>query len=401
MKSIKIGNKPFKLGSRAARLFALFIDAVFLTGILAGIALFLEIVDSTAFRMLALSALLWTTARKIHLPTKVSVIAQLLLIGILGPWSHQTSDILIWFAIILGGSGLLFMDGFGKGHGFGKKIMSLKVLRLKDGKPCTLKDAFIRRVTTLLQPLDLLWTFGKNRQRMGDKLADTIVVKLETETAQGDAPEREPEIEAAEPEDPEKVLDDALLEMKNRFAEAQEKVDASIGVEKLFQDAYEGAVAQAERWEERAIISINAGREDLAREDLEKRNEYRRLADQYKKQWEEQQETVQSLTNLLEHFQQKITEATGKKAAVIAQHRNVDAEAHLREMLTEIQDSTAFDSLTKMEREAAEAATLTKAAAAVDTVYQDTKTENEFARYAEEASIEKDLAELKKTAVRK
>ena len=62
-------------------------------------------------------------------------------------------------------------------------------------------------------------------------------------------------------------------------------------------------------------------------------------------QWEEQKQIVQELSNLLEHFQQKMMEAEGEKAAVVAKHRNVDAEAHLREMLTEIQDSKALETL--------------------------------------------------------
>ena len=194
---------------------------------------------------------------------------------------------------------------------------------------------------------------------------------------------------------PEDVLENVITEMKNRLSEAREKVDASIAAEKQFQDAYEGAVVQAERWQDRAVISLNAGREDLAREDLEKRNAYRRLADQHKKQWEEQKQIVQSLSNLLEHFQQKIMEAEGKKAVVVAQHRNIDAESHLREMLEEMQGTKAFEKLTKMEQDATEAATSAKAAAEVDVAYQDTKLEREFAGYAEEASLDKDLAELK------
>jgi len=263
--------------------------------------------------------------------------------------------------------------------------LSLQVLRLKDGKPCTFKDAFLRRFAGLLQPFDLLWFLGKKQQRLGDKFAETVVVKFEPEPEQ-----IEPETEA-----PEKVLERAIAEMKNRLSEARQKVDASISVEKQFQDAYEDAVTQAERWQDRAVISLKAGREDLAREDLEKRNEYRQLADQYQTQWEEQKQIVRSLSDLLEHLQQKMTEAQGKKTAVVAKHRNVDAETHLREMLTEIQDNKAFETLAKMEQDATEAATLAKAAAEVDVAYQDTKLEREFAGYAEEASLDKDLAELK------
>jgi len=354
MKSIKIAGKKFKLASRLTRLYAFFIDVALIGAAQSVLTFFLSLVA-----VLFLHQNFW-------------------LIGGFIPFAAL-------FSLALWIFGLFFIDGFRKGQGIGKKLLSLQVLRLKDGKPCTFKDAFLRRFAGLLQPFDLLWFLGKKQQRLGDKFAETVVVKFE----------QEPEQIEAETEDPEQVLENAIAEMKNRLAEAREKVDASIGVEKQFQDAYEGAVLQADRWQDRAVISLKAGREDLAREDLEKRNEYRRLADEYKTQWEEQKQIVRSLNDLLEHLQQKMTEAQGQKTAIVAKHRNVDAETHLREMLKEIQDSKAFETLAKMEQDATEAATLAKAAAEVDVEYQDTELAREFAGYAEEASLDKDLAELK------
>ena len=355
MKFIEVAGKKFKLASRMKRLYALFIDVALIGAAQSVLGFFAMLVSFLFF-----NERFWAAG-----------------IGFITFYSL--------FSIALWIFGLFFMDGFRKGQGIGKKLLSLQVVRLKDGKPCTFKDAFIRRFSGLLQPLDLLWFLGKKQQRLGDKFAETVVVEFEPE----------PEQIEPETEDPEQVLEDAITEMKNRLAEARQKVDASISVEKQFQDAYKGAVDQAERWQDRAVISLKAEREDLAREDLEKRNEYRQLADQYKTQWEEQKQIVRSLSDLLEHLQQKMTEAQGKKTAVVAKHRNVDAETHLREMLKEIQDSKAFETLAKMEQDATEAATLAKAAAEVDVEYQDTKLEREFAGYAEEASLDKDLAELK------
>ena len=389
MKFIEVAKKKFKLASRLARLYAFFIDSVLLTGFLLISFAFLQIVDAGLIHLGVFSTLLWKFGPKTELRRSVLVIAQLLLVFLLGPWQYtrwdDNPDTLIWSGLALGVAGLFFMDGFKNGQGLGKKLLSLQVVRLKDGKPCTFKDAFVRRLASIFQPLDFFWSLGKKRQRLGDKFAETVVVKLEPEQEQTEV----------KTEDPEKVLENAIVEMKNRLSEAREKVDASIGVEKQFQDAYEGAVTQAERWQDRAVISLKAEREDLAREDLEKRNEYRQLATQYKTQWEEQKQIVRSLSDLLEHLQQKMTEAQGKKAVVVAKHRNVDAEAYLREMLGEIQDNKAFETLAKMEQDATEAATLAKTAASVDVVYQDAELAREFAGYAEEASLDKDLAELK------
>ena len=359
MKAIEIAGKKIKLGSRLARLYALFIDFTCLSVV--------QIIAAALMHLIG----------ELISPTMLDRPEGALQGFILGTFVF--SSMALWVF------GLFFIDGFRKGQGIGKKLLSLQVLRLKDGKPCTFKDAFIRRFAGIFQPLDFFWTLGKKRQRLGDKFAETVVVKYEPEQAQTEA----------ETGDPESVLENVIVEMKNRLSEARGKVNASIGVEKQFQDAYESAVSQAERCQERAVIALKAGREDLAREDLEKRNEYQRLADKHKTQWEEQKQIVQELSNLLEHFQQKMMEAEGEKAAIVAKHRNVDAEAHLREMLKEIQDSKALETLTKMDQDATEATTLAKAATEVDVAYQDMKLEREFSSYAEEASIDKDIAELK------
>ena len=389
MRSIKIAGKAFKLGSRFARLSAFLIDGIFIAGLLSLIVFLFSTVGSGMgaglVRIGLLSVLLWTLGPRTEIDEDTLPLIQMGIIGLFGPWMNYSFDTLVLGGTAIGTALLFFMDGFNNGQGPGKKLLSLQVLRLKDGKPCTVKDSFIRRLTSIFQPLDSFWTFGKQRQRMGDKLAETVVVKLASDVE---------EVET-ETEDPEKILENSIVEMTNRLSEARQKVDASVAVENLFQNAYEGAIAQAEKWQARAVINLKAEREDLAREDLEKRNEYRRLAEKYKTQWEDQKQVVRALGDLLEHLQQQITEVEGKKAVVVAQHRNVDAEAHLREMLKEIQGNKAFETLTKMEQDASEAATLAKAAAEIDVAYQDAKSEREFASYAEEVSIDKDLAQLK------
>ena len=390
MKLIEVAGKKFKLASRWARLSAFLIDGMLVAGVLSILVFLFDAMGSgigpSLIRIGLLSALLWTLGPKTKIDEEaVFPLVQMSIIGLFGPWLNYNLDTLLWGGAAIGTAILFFIDGFSDGQGPGKKLLSLQVLRLKNGKPCSFKDSFVRRLTSIFQPLDSFWTFGKQRQRMGDKLVETVVVKLDAV----------PEALETETEDPEKILESAIIEMSNRLSDARQKVDASVGVEKLFQNAYEGAIAQASGWQERAVINLKAGREDLAREDLEKRNEYRRLADKYKTQWEDQKQVVQALSNLLEHLQQKITETEGKKAVVVAQHRNIDAESHIREMLKEIQDSQAFETLAKMEQDATEAATLAKTAAEVDVAYQDVKLEREFAGYAEEASIEKDLTQLK------
>ncbi len=347
MKLLEIAGKKFRLASRFARMFAFFLDSIIIFWLSALLSIFTNFLGTT--------------------PT------------VFAPFS-VLAPFLFWCC------GMLFLDGFKNGQGIGKRLLSMQVLRLRDGKPCTFKDSFVRRLTSFFQPFDILFSLGNKKQRMGDLFAETVVVKYEPHI-QYDAPPKK--------EDPEKVLENAIVEIAARLMEAREKVDASIGIEKQFQSAYQGALVQAERCEERATIAIQAGREDLAREDITQRNEYKQLAERYKKQWEEQQQVVAELTNLLETLEMKTEEAERKRDLVIAQHRNVDAQKHLQETLTEVEDGAAFDILNKMEQNVSEAATLAKAASQVDNDLSDIKINKEFSGYAEEASIDDDLAELK------
>ena len=368
MSIIKIAGKKFKLASRWTRLGAFLLD-VGLLGFCQALLIFSGFVLFNIF----------DSFRNFH------------------DASNMTSVSVATLSVILWGFGLFFMDGFKKGGGFGKRLLSLQTIRLEDGEPANFKDAFVRRFAGIFQPVDWLFATGKEKQRMGDKLAKTVVVKLDTKPVEFvTETETESEVKTrAATTDLEKVLGDVIHEITNRFSEAKQKVDASIGIEKQFQNAHDGAIAQAERCEERATIAIQAGREDLAREDLAQRNEYRQLASSYKAQLEEQKQVVAHLTTLFETLQQKTEETERKRDQVIAQHTNVDAHEHLRQALTELQDSKAFEILRKVEQNATEAAALAKAASEVDVEFKDVKLQREFASHAENASIDKDIAALK------
>lgn len=366
MSLVKIAGKIFKLASRWKRIGAFLLD-IGLLGFCQVILILLCVLQATLF----------------------TDITDFLMFD----WDDPATRTCFFLSIILWVYGIFFMDGAKEGGGFGKRLLSLQTIRLEDGEPAHAKESFIRRFSGIFQPIDWLFTLGKERQRLGDKLAKTVVVQLDSPLVEI-VVDKETETQENE-KDLEKVLEDVIVEITNRFSEAKQKVDASIGIEKQFQDAHEGALVQAKRCEERAIISLEAGREDLARDDLVERNEYQRLAIKYKTQWEEQQQAVTHLTTLLETLQQKTQDTQMERDVVIAQHRNVDAQEHLQQTLTEIQDNKAFEILKKMGQNVTEAAALAKAASEVDIEFKDVRLQREYVNHAEDESIDKEIAELK------
>ncbi len=363
MSFIRIAGEKFKLASRWARLGAFLLD-IGILGFSQGILWLIGLLQSVIF----------------------TDYNEYMMFG-----DDPATATLFFLSTLMWIYGYFLMDGRTGGAGFGKRLLSLQIIRLKDGEPANFKDAFVRRFASIFQPIDWLFGIGKGRQRMGDKLAKTVVVKLDSPLVEIVSEEESEEKET----DLEKVLEDVILEITNRFSEAKQKVDASIGIEKQFQNAHDGAIAQAEKCEERAVIALKAGRDDLAKEDLAQRNEYRQLAIRYKEQWEEQQRTVEHLTLLLDTLQQKTQQTQREREVVIAKHRNVDAQEHLQQTLSELQDNKAFEILKTMGQNVTEAAALAKAASEVDVEFKDVELNREFVNYAEDEVIDKELAELK------
>jgi uncharacterized RDD family membrane protein YckC len=72
---------------------------------------------------------------------------------------------------------LLFADGIGGGQSIGKKLLGIAVVDAASGRPIGHRASFVRNVMMVLGIFDTIFIFGDRRQRLGDKLAGTLVVK--------------------------------------------------------------------------------------------------------------------------------------------------------------------------------------------------------------------------------
>jgi uncharacterized RDD family membrane protein YckC len=75
---------------------------------------------------------------------------------------------------------LLFQDGLPDGQSLGKKGVNSRVINATTGVPCNFGESFVRNISLLvLTWIDWVFIFGERRQRLGDKLANTVVVKAD------------------------------------------------------------------------------------------------------------------------------------------------------------------------------------------------------------------------------
>jgi phage shock protein A len=149
-------------------------------------------------------------------------------------------------------------------------------------------------------------------------------------------------------EDPEKMLDQILIEMRQQLVEAKREVAVAIADEKRLAAQLEAELEQVREWERRATMAVQKGEDDLAREALRRKADHEQIAIGYKKQWDAQLASTENLKNALRALSQKIEEAGRKKNLLVARQKRAEAQKHIHEVMTGLTDTSAFESFDRM-----------------------------------------------------
>src|SRR3954453_6082341 len=86
-------------------------------------------------------------------------------------------------------------------------------------------------------------------------------------------------------ENPEKMLNQLIVDMKGQLAKAKQQVASPIADEKKLQADAEVMKKQADDWERRAMLAVQEGRDDLATQALMRYNEHLQGAQQLSETW--------------------------------------------------------------------------------------------------------------------
>ena len=195
-------------------------------------------------------------------------------------------------------------------------------------------------------------------------------------------------------EDPERILNQIVIEMNEQLADTKQKVASAIADEKRLQKQYQESVEQAKQWEEKATAAVQKERDDLAREALARRNDHQQLAEEYRIQWEKQKQAVDQLKEHLRGLERKIEEAGRKKNLLIARQKRAKAQKQIHETMVGMKNSSAFNAFDRMERKVGDIEARADAAAEMADLESDT-LEDEFAKLETRDSVDDDLAALK------
>ncbi|MBI2299357.1 MAG: PspA/IM30 family protein [Armatimonadetes bacterium] len=196
-------------------------------------------------------------------------------------------------------------------------------------------------------------------------------------------------------EDPEKMLNQMLVEMREQLAQAKRQVAVAIADEKKLRRELDKTLEEVQKWEQRAMQALQQGNEELAKKALAQRNQCQELATQYQTQWEQQAAAVEALKGALRQLNQKIEEAKRRKDLLIARKKRAEAQRQIQETLSGIGETSAFETFERMEKQILEAEAQAEAAVDINAELSGMDLESQFSQLERSPALDADLEELK------
>jgi len=197
-------------------------------------------------------------------------------------------------------------------------------------------------------------------------------------------------------EDPEKMLNQVVIDMANQLIEAKKQVAVSIADEKRLAKQAEQEAANAAEWERRAMLAVKAGDDALAKEALNRKKEHDALATTLKDQWQKQKQAVDQLKTALRMLNNKIEEAKRKKNVLIARKKRAEAQRAIQETMSGMNNVSAFETFDRMAQKIDQIEAEAEASGEIAEQYTGDVLADKFGKLEQQAGGDDALAELKR-----
>jgi phage shock protein A len=199
----------------------------------------------------------------------------------------------------------------------------------------------------------------------------------------------------ARAENPEKMLNQIILDMRDQLANAKREVASAIADERKLRAQVEDEAKQAKDWERRAVMAVKEGRDDLAKQALLRQQEHGERAGTLEQTWRAQAQETEKLKASLKQLNDKIEEAKRKRNLLIAKQKRAQAQKRIHETMSGLSDTSAFDAFNRMAERIEEAERRTLAAAEVSEALTGDSLEDEFHQLEAGEDMDRRLLALK------
>ena len=196
-------------------------------------------------------------------------------------------------------------------------------------------------------------------------------------------------------ENPEKMLNQLVLDMRSQLAKAKQQVATAIADEKKLQAQAEQEKKLGEDWEKRAMLAVQEGRDDLAKQALLRHAEHMQNAAQLDETWRKHAAETEQLKNSLRALSDKIEEAKRKKNILIARQRRAEAQRRIQETMSSMSDKSAFETFERMTERIEETERKALAAAELSEELEGDQLQRQFTQLEYKADADTQLLALK------
>jgi phage shock protein A len=179
-------------------------------------------------------------------------------------------------------------------------------------------------------------------------------------------------------EDPEKMLNQILVDMKSQLVKAKQQVASAIADEKRLRDQADAEFKQAADWENKAMLAVREGRDDLAKQALVRNSEHTTHGQQLQQTWESHRLETEKLKDSLRGLNDKIEEAKRKKNLLLARQRRAQAQKRIAETMSSMSENSAFDAFTRMEERIEQNERQIKASVEIDEEFSGDALQHQF-----------------------
>jgi phage shock protein A len=186
-------------------------------------------------------------------------------------------------------------------------------------------------------------------------------------------------------ENPEKMLNQIIVDMRSQLVKAKQQVAAAIADEKRLRDQADAELRQAQDWENRAVLAVREGRDDLAKQALVRQNEHLTHGQALEGTWQTHRDETEKLKNALRDLNDKIEEAKRKKNLLIARQRRAQAQKRIAETMSALSEKSAFEAFARMEEKIDQSERQIRASAEIDEEFTGDRLAKDFKQLEQSA----------------
>ena len=142
-------------------------------------------------------------------------------------------------------------------------------------------------------------------------------------------------------EDPELMLTQMISDLETQKREAKQRMTEALALQKRFERQTEQEEAEAQKWEDKAVLAVQKGKDDLAKDALMRKKEHARRSEEFRQQLASHARNSDLLRDGYQQLEDKIEEIKRKKSLLVAKQKQAEAQEQIYQTIEGLGDNVS------------------------------------------------------------